>query len=63
MCFEGLGTLTGDGEGGVGFAAYETFLTLDVAEVFEAAGMGGKVAVGEVEERFKSGEVDGLVDH
>ncbi len=53
----------GDGIGGVGLAPDETFFAADVAQVFEAAGMAGQVAVGEFEQRFHGREVHRLVGH
>lgn len=63
MFLEGLAAGLSDGERGVWLASDEAFLTLDIAQLFECAGVAGEIAVGEREERLEGGEVDTLVDH
>ncbi len=63
MFLEGLAAGLSDGERGVWLAPDEAFLTLDIAQFFECAGVAGEIAVGEREERLEGGEVDTLVDH
>lgn len=63
MGFEGLAAGLCDGEGGVGFAADETFLALDVAQLLQGPRVAGQVAVGEGEELFEGGKIGALVDH
>ena len=63
MFLEGLAAGLSDGERGVWLASDEAFLTLDIAHLFEGAGVAGQVAVGEREERFEGGEIDALVHH
>ncbi len=60
---EGLAAGLSDGERGVWLASDESFLTLDIAQLFEGAGVAGEVAVGEREERLEGGEIDALVYH
>ena len=52
-----------DGITRVGFASDEFLLAADVAQLFEAAGMAGQVAVGEFEQRLHRGEIYRLVGH
>ena len=63
MFFERLATGLGDGERGVWLAPDEAFLTLDIAQLFECAGVAGEIAVGEREERLEGGEIYALVHH
>ena len=50
---EGLAAGVSDGERGVWLASDEAFLTLDIAQLFEGAGVAGEIAVGEREERLE----------
>ena len=63
MFLEGLTAGLSDGERGVWLASDEAFLTLDIAQFFEGAGVAGEIAVGEREERLEGGEIDALVHH
>ena len=63
MSREGGTTQIGDGIARVRFSADESFFTSDVAQIFKAAGVAGKVAVGEFEQRLHRGEIHRLVGH
>lgn len=67
QCFEVLGkggsSFLGDGKSGVGFASDETFFTGDVSQILQVTRVAGKVAVGQLQQRFECGEIQRLVDH
>jgi len=63
MCRKRSPSQIGDGITCVGLTTDEALFAVDVAQLFEAAGVARQVTIGEFEQRFHRGEINGIVGH